>query len=82
MGAYLNKLRNTDPDDLFAYDTFKIVTIRDRRLGLIHYGLMTVIFAYIVLYNIVYEQGYIKFEDPVGSVRTTLQRVRNEIYII
>ncbi len=44
-------LAGRDPDDVFAYNTAKLVRIRDRYLGLLHYLFQTLIFLYL-LWNI------------------------------
>ena len=35
-----------DLDDLFAYDTVKVVRVRDRRLGIPYYSMVVAIAAY------------------------------------
>jgi len=62
-----------DPDDLLSYSTLKIVKIRDRRLGALHYLLQLGIFIYIIIYTIVIQQRYLKSEIPFGSIRSTIQ---------
>jgi len=62
-----------DLDDLFSYNTPKIVRVRDRRLGIPYYVAMLCIFGYI-LYTIIADQRYLKTEEPGGgSIRTTLE---------
>ena len=39
---------HVDWDDLFAYATPRIIWIRYRRLGLLHYGLLFLTFVYVV----------------------------------
>jgi len=63
-----------DWDDLLAYSTLKIVKIRDRRLGFLHYLFMVLIIAYIIGYNIIYQKGYLLSEAPFGATRATLQQ--------
>ncbi|KAI9187879.1 hypothetical protein H9P43_002270 [Blastocladiella emersonii ATCC 22665] len=62
-----------DWDDIFAYDTFKVVRVRDRRLGLVYYSCSIAIAVYI-LYSIISQQLYLQ-REPVtgGSVRITIQ---------
>jgi len=69
----MSAVRGIDWDDLLSYQTVKYVTIRERKLGVLHFTLQFVIFAYIVLYNIVYEQRYLLQEPPYGSVRATVR---------
>ncbi|ORZ36391.1 hypothetical protein BCR44DRAFT_157246 [Catenaria anguillulae PL171] len=62
-----------DLDDLFCYDTFKIVRVRDRRLGIPYYLFMICTAAYII-YSIATDQLYLRKEDVTnGSVRITIQ---------
>jgi len=69
----MTKVKAMDPDDLFAYSTIKLVTIRDRRLGILHYLFMLAIFVYIIVYTIIIQQRYLKTEVPFGSIRATLR---------
>eukprot|EP01116_Phalansterium_solitarium_P025566 TRINITY_DN983_c0_g1_i1.p1 TRINITY_DN983_c0_g1~~TRINITY_DN983_c0_g1_i1.p1 ORF type:complete len:461 (-),score=124.17 TRINITY_DN983_c0_g1_i1:342-1724(-) len=61
-----------DPDQVFAYSTVKLVSIKDRYLGIFHYLAMFIIFLYIVFWVILYQKAYLKLEPPVGAVRLTL----------
>eukprot|EP01111_Echinosteliopsis_oligospora_P005750 TRINITY_DN1938_c0_g1_i1.p1 TRINITY_DN1938_c0_g1~~TRINITY_DN1938_c0_g1_i1.p1 ORF type:complete len:371 (+),score=65.71 TRINITY_DN1938_c0_g1_i1:111-1223(+) len=63
-----------DWDAMLEYKTVKIVVIRDRRLGIIHYAVMLLILIYVVVYTIVFEGGYLKTEPPFGSARATLRQ--------
>eukprot|EP01088_Endostelium_zonatum_P014209 TRINITY_DN3014_c0_g1_i1.p1 TRINITY_DN3014_c0_g1~~TRINITY_DN3014_c0_g1_i1.p1 ORF type:complete len:388 (+),score=55.68 TRINITY_DN3014_c0_g1_i1:74-1237(+) len=60
-------------DTVLAYSTVKIVTIRDYRLGLIHYLFMIAILAYVFGFTIIYEKRYLLREAPTGSVRISVQ---------
>jgi len=62
-----------DLDDLLSYQTVKYVTIRERKLGIIHLVLQFIIFTYIVLYTIIYQQRYLLPEAPYGSIRATVR---------
>lgn len=70
----MDKLNNLDLDELFSYQTVKYVTIKERKLGIIHHTLQIVIFAYIVLYTIIYQQRYLLLEVPYGSIRATVEQ--------
>jgi hypothetical protein len=59
--------------DIVSYKTFRVVRIRDTRLGLLHWGLLLLIFAYIFGHNFLQLKKYQKVHSPVGSIRTTLQ---------
>jgi len=63
-----------DVDDLFAYSTIKRVTIRDARLGGIFYLLTFCIAVYILIYQLVWQGGYLSFATPSNAVRVTLQQ--------
>eukprot|EP01062_Namystynia_karyoxenos_P022045 TRINITY_DN18434_c0_g2_i2.p1 TRINITY_DN18434_c0_g2~~TRINITY_DN18434_c0_g2_i2.p1 ORF type:complete len:470 (+),score=126.57 TRINITY_DN18434_c0_g2_i2:85-1410(+) len=62
-----------DADDLFAYKTSRRIVIRDRKLGLIRLGIIIAIFVYVVIYEVVLRKGYLKKQDPVGFVRTSVR---------
>jgi len=71
------QLRKTDPDNLFSYNTAKIVRIRDRRLGLLYYLALAGIVFYIAIWVIILQKGYLGTEVPVGSVRLSFRRPYN-----
>lgn len=61
-----------DLDDVFAYTTFQVVRIRDRRLGIPYYVFMLAITGYIIS-SIITDQLYLKTEPPTaGSIRINL----------
>lgn len=45
-------LSQQDPDDWFAYSTIKLVSVRDRYLGILHYAFQIMIFVYIIVYGL------------------------------
>jgi len=57
---------------VLSYNTVKIVTIRDARLGLLHYAFMFAIIGYVLVYTILIEQKYLLLERPIGSTRMSL----------
>eukprot|EP00040_Diaphanoeca_grandis_P018537 m.97503 g.97503 ORF g.97503 m.97503 type:complete len:450 (-) comp26982_c0_seq5:41-1390(-) len=59
-------------DSVFAYQTQKIVTIKDRRLGILKILFMVVITMYIS-FNIIYNCKYLNLEAPFGTVRFSLR---------
>ncbi|KAN0003442.1 hypothetical protein ACTFIZ_009611 [Dictyostelium cf. discoideum] len=61
-----------DWDSILAYNTIKVVRIRDRRLGILHLCFLVVIVLYIVVYSAIINKGYLSTEEPVGSIRTSL----------
>eukprot|EP00026_Physarum_polycephalum_P009908 Phypoly_transcript_10046.p1 GENE.Phypoly_transcript_10046~~Phypoly_transcript_10046.p1 ORF type:complete len:418 (+),score=39.71 Phypoly_transcript_10046:121-1254(+) len=70
----MDKIRAMDPDDVLAYNTIKLVKIRDRRLGCIHHLLQFAIFIYIVVYTIILQKRYLRVEAPSGAFRATVQQ--------
>eukprot|EP00741_Cyanophora_paradoxa_P005524 tig00000900_g5356.t1 len=57
-------------------DLPKLVTMRDRRLGLLHTAFMIAIFVYIVVFVIIIEKGYLARETPVAVVRSSFLEPR------
>jgi hypothetical protein len=60
-------------DEVFAYQTQKIVAIKDRRLGILKLGFMAVIIGYIIVYKQICQCRYMLLEPPVGTVRFSLR---------
>ncbi|CAB4477496.1 hypothetical protein RhiirA5_352707 [Rhizophagus irregularis] len=66
-------MKKYDLDELFAYETFKIVKVKDRRLGILYRVFQVAILAYI-LFTIFNDESYLKKEPPIpGAIRITLQ---------
>lgn len=65
-----------DADDLFAYDTFKMVTIRDRYLGILHHVLQIGIVLYIIVYVLIVQKEFLNREPAIGLVRLAVQNQR------
>ncbi|RIA99660.1 hypothetical protein C1645_746830 [Glomus cerebriforme] len=66
-------MKKYDLDEVFAYDTFKIVKVKDRRLGILYRAFQIAIFAYI-LFTVINDESYLKKELPIaGAIRITLQ---------
>jgi hypothetical protein len=59
-----------DPDDVFAYDTVKEVKVLDRRLGMIYYAVLMLVFFYIVIYVFMIKQQYLDKEKTTGWILT------------
>ncbi|EAL63456.2 hypothetical protein DDB_G0288061 [Dictyostelium discoideum AX4] len=64
--------RNIDWDSLFSYSTIKIVRIRDKRLGILHFAFLIGIILYIIVGTIFLQKKYLVLESPIGSIRTSL----------
>ena len=63
----------TDWDNTLAYSTIKMVRVRDKRLGILHYAFSFIIFSYIVVYIQLVEKQFRRTEAPEGTVRVNLQ---------
>merc|ERR1712226_1501676 len=60
--------RMVDLDEAFAYKTFKVVKVLDRRLGFLFYGIQIMIMMYIVLFVLIINKGYLASELALGQV--------------
>lgn len=69
-----NTICGYDCDDVFVYDAQKTIRIRDARLGLLQYGMMFVITVYIVVWQLLRGNSYLKYRSPVVTTRMTLQQ--------
>ncbi|KAK3264071.1 hypothetical protein CYMTET_27164 [Cymbomonas tetramitiformis] len=67
-------LCGADPDLVFAYSTVRIVRIRDRRLGLLHYFFMIGVFLYIIIYTMLMQKSYLFIKEASGTIRLQLKR--------
>ena len=61
-------------DEVLAYPTVKIVKVKDRYLGGIRYIMLLAIFAYIIGYVIIIDQGYNECAVPDGSIELSLKK--------
>lgn len=62
-----------DLDELFAYQTPKIVVLKDRWLGLFRLSLMLIIVSYIFIYMILYRGEHLAVGDVDGVFRLSLR---------
>lgn len=69
-----HKICGYDVDDLFVYDAPRVVRIRDARLGLLQYAIMILIAMYIVVWQLVQGNSYLKYRPPTVTARMTLQQ--------
>eukprot|EP00040_Diaphanoeca_grandis_P024883 m.137380 g.137380 ORF g.137380 m.137380 type:complete len:482 (+) comp29918_c0_seq1:211-1656(+) len=60
-------------DSLCAYQSVKVVSIKDRRLGCLKYFLFFLMAMLVGGYHLIYQCLYLKFEAPVGTVRFSLR---------
>jgi len=68
-----------DLDDVFAYQTPKMVVLRDRKLGLTAICLKIVIFVYIFIWLILYQGKHLAIADVDGTFRVTLQHPTSDM---
>lgn len=60
----------TDWDKIFAYRTFKVVRIKDSKLGLLYWGIVTLVILYIIIFALGVE-GKHQYQEPgIGTVIT------------
>ena len=71
-GRFLERYTG-DLDTFCAYRTARTLLIRDRRLGLLHFSLQSIIFLYVVVYQIAFSQVYLAQSDFNGVVRLQLK---------
>lgn len=65
-------------NDLLSYRTVRTVRIRDKWVGLTYYLIVLGILSYIIGYQIVYKQSYLKLSSTIGSGRLQLLRPGTE----
>lgn len=64
-------------DQLLSYETPKIAVINDRRLGVLYYTLIALVFIYVAADVVLIEKRYLQLQAPVGSVRFSLLAPQN-----
>mmetsp|Transcript_12508 Transcript_12508/g.35642 ORF Transcript_12508/g.35642 Transcript_12508/m.35642 type:complete len:530 (+) Transcript_12508:80-1669(+) len=74
-----------DLDEVFAYQTPKVVILKDRRLGFIAISLKLLIFCYIFLWMIIYQGKHLSVADVNGvnrlSVRNPSEDMCNPFHV-
>lgn len=63
----------TNPDDLLAYETPKVVVIRDRRLGCLFYTICFTIILYVIGFQILYSNEHMAKKDVTGTSRLLIR---------
>jgi len=61
-------------DDLLAYETPKVVVIRDRRLGCLYYFIVTLIATYVGVFQIMYCNEHFPKKAVTGTSRLIVQQ--------
>lgn len=68
-----------DVDEVFAYKTKRMVAIKDRRLGILNYSFMFATLIYVLVYQILFNTGYLLITTPSGSHRFSLRALTNDV---
>eukprot|EP00754_Rhynchopus_humris_P001265 Rhum_TRINITY_DN10767_c0_g2::Rhum_TRINITY_DN10767_c0_g2_i1::g.40097::m.40097 len=74
MGGFVSTIESKigDLDDVFAFQTTKVVVLKDRVLGLMAIALKIAILLYII-FTVIVDKGYLIVEMPRGTSRMSLQ---------
>eukprot|EP00729_Bicosta_minor_P028535 gene28535-35455_t len=56
-----------DWNSKLSYSTLKVVTVKDWKLGLLHYTFQIAILGYVVGYAVLVEQGFMRKEQIIGG---------------
>lgn len=68
------RLCGMSANDLLAYETPKLVSVRDATVGGIYYLLLLTVFIYLILYQVFFNLGYLEFRKPDQTVRLSLKQ--------
>ena len=68
-------LRGSDPDDVFAYQTPKVVRVRDRYLGLMNLTFKLGILLYVALFAILYGKQVVRCYSPHMTAAVNLEYI-------
>ena len=60
-------------DTIFTYDSPKVITVKNVPMGILRLVLQTIIFCFIVLYQLWYARGYQEFWPGEASITTKLK---------
>jgi len=63
----------TDVDEMLAYQTPKVVTIKDRTLGMLKYTFMFIIICYVFIFQLLYKGSHFQLQPHSGIARMQLQ---------
>eukprot|EP00823_Brevimastigomonas_motovehiculus_P007995 TRINITY_DN718_c0_g2_i1.p1 TRINITY_DN718_c0_g2~~TRINITY_DN718_c0_g2_i1.p1 ORF type:complete len:446 (-),score=72.12 TRINITY_DN718_c0_g2_i1:215-1552(-) len=63
-----------DWDEWFSYPTYKVVQVRDRYLGLMHYAFTLAILVYIVVFNVLLQQAFFEYDSVIGTISMSLKK--------
>lgn len=63
-----------DPDQVFSYDTVKLVRILDRRLGCIYWGVQSLVVIYMVVIVFGFNKAYQDTEKSTGWILTKVMK--------
>eukprot|EP00795_Rhopilema_esculentum_P015414 gene15414-6655_t len=62
-------------DTLLSYETIKIVTIKNKKVGFLHRLVQLAILGYVIGYAIIWKKGYQEFDQSLSAVTTKLKGV-------
>lgn len=68
-----DRIGGKDVDEVLAYQTPKVVIIKDRTLGILKYIFMGIIFFYVVIYQVLYKGSHFTMDQVSGVARMQLQ---------
>lgn len=68
-----NRILGVDTDEMLAYQTPKVVMIKDRLLGVLKYTLMLCIFCYVFVWQLMYQGSHFYLDHLNGVARLQLQ---------
>jgi len=60
-------------DALLSYETIKIVTIKNKKVGFLHRLIQLAILGYVIGYAIIWKRGYQEFDTALSAVTTKLK---------
>lgn len=74
MSCLPDKIFGRSIDDVFAFETPKVVRIHDRRLGFLYFTLVAGIAGFVVGYQMLYNNEHFQRRDVEGTARMTIQQ--------
>jgi len=72
--------KGADLDDIFAYETIKVVIIKDSRVGMIHRGIQGVIATFVIGFQLIYSEGYMQREVNTGFIAGMVPYMSGHVY--
>jgi hypothetical protein len=69
-----DRIGGKDVDEVLAYQTPKVVVIKDRTLGILKFIFMGIIFFYVVIWQVLYKGSHFQMDQLSGVARIQLQQ--------